>query len=77
MSTTTFETFTRADWEALAATLDDVREVGYPCPLAEELLRIDRPIQARILLQVHREEVLATIKAETHPRQVTDAALTA
>lgn len=59
------ESFTRADFDALAATLIDVRDAGYPCPFAEELLRLDRPLQARILLRVHRAEVLETIKAET------------
>lgn len=61
----TVESFSRTDLDALAATLIDVREAGYPCPWAEELLRIDRPLQARTTLLVHRAEVLETIKAET------------
>lgn len=76
MTTTIFKTFSRTDWEALASTLDDVRAAGYPCPWAEELLRLDRPMQARAEIRSHRERVLETIRAETRPAPPVDAALT-
>lgn len=77
MSTTTFESFTLDDWQALVTVLDDVRAAGYPCPWAEELMRLDRPLQARAEIRAHRERVLETIRAETRPPQPTAAPLSA